>query len=240
MSDKGSDESGNFLRAQEQNFIYRAEGENPMMTNLRRLVWGCALSMCLCVPAVMAQNVTGSITGEVTDPSGAVVANAQVVAHNLDTGVDTAGTSNADGVYRIDFLPAGHYDVTVTAAGFSKATLPAFSLEAVQTATLNVTLQVGAATTTVNVSGSAPILNTSDPTISSTFTANTISNFPLNGLDFSAVTLYEPGVVDTAGTSGPTQIERSNYFVDTPNMNGNRAQANNYTLDGIDINEIVQ
>ena len=89
----------------------------------------------------------------------------------------------------------------------------------------------------MNVSGSAPILNTSDPTISATFTANTISNFPLNGLDFSALTLYEPGVVDTAGTSGPTQIERSNYFVDTPNMNGNRAQANNYTLDGIDINE---
>jgi len=208
-----------------------------MTTNLRRLFWGCALSMCLSVPAAMAQNVTGSVTGEVTDPSGAVVANAQVVAHNLDTGVDTAATSNADGVYRLDFLQAGHYQVTVTASGFSKTALPAFSLEAVQTPTLNVTLQVGAATTTVNVSGSAPILNTSDPTISSTFTANTISNFPLNGLDFSAVTLYEPGVVDTAGTSGPTQIERSNYFVDTPNMNGNRAQANNYTLDGIDINE---
>jgi len=57
-----------------------------MTTNLRRLVWGCALSMCMCVPAAMAQNVTGSITGEVTDPSGAVVSGAQVVAHNLDTG----------------------------------------------------------------------------------------------------------------------------------------------------------
>lgn len=208
-----------------------------MKTNLRRVIWGCALSMCACVSAAMAQNVTGSITGEVTDPSGAVVSGAQVVAHNLDTGIDTQAISNADGVYRIDFLPAGHYQVTVQAAGFNKETLPEFALEAVETLTLNVTLHVGAATTTINVSGSAPILNTSDPTISSTFTANTISNFPLNGLDFSAVTLYEPGAVDTAGTSGPTFIERDTYYTDTPNMNGNRAQANNYTLDGIDLNE---
>ncbi len=185
----------------------------------------------------MAQNVTGSITGVVTDPSDAVVSGAQVVAHNLDTGVDTSATTNADGLYRIDFLPAGHYQVTVDAKGFSRSTLPEFSLEAVETPTLNVKLTVGAATTTVNVSGAPPILNTSDPTISSTFTSNTISNFPLNGLDFSAITLYQPGAVDTGGTQGPTGIERSTYFVDTPNMNGNRAQGNNYTLDGIDINE---
>ncbi len=208
-----------------------------MRTSLRQLVWGLALSLCTCIPAAMAQNVTGSITGEVTDPSGAVVSGAQIVAHNLDTGIDTSATTNADGVYRIDFLPAGHYQVTVQAAGFNKETLPALTLEAVETPTLNVKLQVGSAATTVNVSGSAPTLDTSDPTLSTTFTANTISNFPLNGLDFSAVTLYEPGVVDTAGTSGTTSIERSTYYVDTPNMNGNRAQANNYTLDGIDINE---
>jgi len=208
-----------------------------MRTFSRQFVWGCALSVCMGVPVAMAQNVTGSITGEVTDPSGAVVSGAQVVAHNLDTAIDTQAITNADGVYRIDFLPAGHYQVTVQAAGFNKESLPAFSLEAVETPTLNVTLHVGAASTTVNVSGSAPILDTTEPTVSTTFTANTIANLPLNGLDFSAVTLYEPGAVDTAGTSGPTNIERSTYFTDTPNMNGNRAQANNYTLDGIDINE---
>ncbi|HVT99779.1 MAG TPA: carboxypeptidase regulatory-like domain-containing protein [Acidobacteriaceae bacterium] len=208
-----------------------------MAKTLRQLMWLGALVLCASVPAAMAQNVTGSITGQVTDASGAVVAGAQVIAHNLDTGVNTTATTNGEGIYRIDFLPAGHYQVTVDAKGFSKATLPEFALEAVETPTLNVKLQVGTATTTVNVSGAPPILNTNDPTLSATFTANTVSNFPLNGLDFSAVTLYEPGVVDTAGTSGPTQIERSNYYVDTPNVNGNRAQANNYTLDGIDINE---
>jgi len=200
-------------------------------------MWGWALILCAGIPAAMAQNVTGSIAGTVLDPSGAVIPGAQVIAHNLDTGVDSAAKTNGEGVYQINFLPAGHYEVSVQAAGFDKATLPAFTLEAVQTPTVNVTMHVGAGTTTVNVTGAPPILDTNDPTISSTFTANTISNFPLNGLDFSALTLYQPGAVDTAGSSGPQSIERSTYYTDTPNMNGNRAQGNNYTLDGIDINE---
>ena len=208
---------------------------NLMKTSLRQLVWGLALSVCL--PAAMAQTVTGSISGEVKDQSGAVVSGAQVTAHNLDTDVDTSAQTNSDGVYHIEFLPIGHYQVSVKATGFNREALSAFSLEALQTATLNVTLHVGSAATTVNVSGAAPILNTESPTLDSTFTANTIANLPLNGLDFSALTLYVPGSVDTAGTSGTTSFERSTYYTDTPNMDGNRAQSNNYTLDGIDMNE---
>jgi len=208
-----------------------------MTTNLRQLFWGCALVICACVSAAMAQTVTGSITGLVTDPSGAVVAGAQVVAHNLATGVDSAATTDAAGLYHIEFLPIGRYELSVQASGFSRETLPAFSLEALQTATLNIALRVGSANVTVSVSAAAPILNTESPTLDSTFTANTIQNLPLNGQDFSALTLYVPGSVDTAGTSGTTNFERSTYYTDTPNMNGNRAQANNYTLDGIDLNE---
>src|SRR5437868_15370661 len=117
-----------------------------------------------------------------------------------------------------------------------RAVVAPFSLEVSQKAKFNVALKVGSAESTVNVSSAAPILETEDPTVNSTFTANTISNLPLNGLDFSALTLYVPGAVDTAGTSGPTSFERSTYFTDLPNINGNRAQANNYTLDGIDMN----
>ncbi len=89
----------------------------------------------------------------------------------------------------------------------------------------------------MKVSAAAPILDTTDATLGGTITANTIRNFPLNGLDFSALTLYIPGSVSTAGTSGTTSIERSTYFTDTVNIDGNRAQANNFTLDGIDMNE---
>src|SRR5665213_2492644 len=213
-------------------------GKAPFMrTRFQRLLWGCALALWMSMPVAFAQTITGSITGEVTDPSGAVISGAQVVAHNLDTGVDSPATTNANGFYRINYLPIGRYDVTVQAAGFNKVTVPAFTLEVLQTPTFNVKLQVGSASTTLEVSAAAPILNTNDATLGTTLTANTIRNFPLNGLAFSALTLYVPGSIDTDGTSGTTSIERSTYFVDTPNMNGNRAQANNYTLDGIDMNE---
>jgi hypothetical protein len=184
-----------------------------------------------------AQNIAGSINGEVSDTSGAVIPNARVTAHNIDTGVDTRTTANGEGVYHIQFLPPGHYQLSVEASGFKTASVAPFTLEALQAATFNVTLQVGSASTSVNVSAAAPILDTSNITQSSTFTANTIKNLPLNGLDFSALTLYMPGSVNTAGTSGPTSFERSTYYTDLPNVNGNRAQANNFTLDGIDINE---
>ena len=205
------------------------------MNVLRFTLFGCAMAMC--VSAASSQTVTGSISGQVTDPSGAVLPGAHVVAADLDTNVSTTTTTNADGLYRIDFLPIGHYQVTVEANGFARATLPPFTLEVQQTADFDVKLTVGATTANVSVSAAAPILNTDDPTIGSIFTANTISNLPLNGLDFSEATLYMPGAVTSYGTSGPSSIERSTFNSDTPNFNGNRSQANNYTIDGIDMNE---
>jgi hypothetical protein len=209
-----------------------------MKINLLRLVFGSTFALLACLPLALCQSVTGSITGQVADPTGAVVSGAHVTAHNLETGVDTSATTNSTGLFRIDSLPIGNYQVSVQAAGFTTENLPPFSLEVLQTANFNVNLTVGSSSTTVSVSSSAtPILNTTDPTLDSTFTANTIENFPLNGLDFSALTLYVPGSVTTYGTGGTTSFERSTYNSDQPNINGNRAQANNYTIDGIDMNE---
>jgi hypothetical protein len=196
-----------------------------------------ALSTLLWAPAPHAQTVTGAVTGTVTDPSGAVVQGAKVVAHNIDTGVDSAATTNHAGSYDIKFLPIGHYQVSVEAAGFGKETVPPFTLEILQTARFNVQMKIGGTEQTVTVSQAAPILDTNDATLGSTITANTIQNFPLNGLDFSSLTLYVPGSVSTVGNTGTTGIERSTSYTDTINLNGNRAQANNYTLDGIDLNE---
>ena len=206
-------------------------------------MWRClpllVVPFVLTIPSPLsAQTVTGTIDGTVTDPSGALVPNAQVTATNTATGVVTQATTNGAGVYDIRFLPIGQYEVSVSATGFATQKYPAFALEVNQIAKVDVHLQPGTSTTTVNVEGGIPpILNTSDSTLSGTFTANTIRNMPLNGLDFSALTLYLPGAVSTAGTSGTTSIERSTYYTDSANLNGNRAQANNYTLDGIDINE---
>jgi hypothetical protein len=214
------------------------------MLSPRRLFFGavvfftaCFLALTLNSTSANAQTVTGNITGTVTDASGAVVAGATVTARDVRTGVETQTTTNGAGVYSIRFLPIGQYDLTVKASGFTSQTIPAFALEIDQTAKLDLHLAVGSSMQTVNVTTSAEILNTENASLSGTFTANTIQNFPLNGLDFSALTLYIPGSVSTAGTSGTTFIERSTYYTDSINLNGNRAQANNYTLDGIDINE---
>ena len=207
---------------------------------MRNLLFGfiaCVLAVLAYVPAAQSQAVTGAITGEISDPTGAVVPGARVTAHAVATGVDTATTTNDAGQYRIQFLPIGRYTVSIQASGFTTANVSEFSLEVNQTATFNVKLQVGNTSSSVNVSAAAPILQTESLSVDSTFTANTIANLPLNGLDFSALTLYVPGSVDTAGVAGTTSYERSTYFTDTPNMNGNRAQANHYTLDGIDMNE---
>ncbi len=208
-----------------------------MKTDFPKLLVCSLLAVLLCVAPAPAQTVTGAVTGIITDPSGSLLPGATVVAHNVDTGVDSTATADAAGLYRISFLPVGRYQLAIDAVGFASQTVPAFHLEALQTATFNIKLAVGTASTTVEVSEAAPILNTNDATLSSTFTATTIENVPLNGLDFSALTLYVPGSVSTAGTGGTTGIERSTYYTDSVNLNGNRAQANNYTLDGIDINE---
>jgi hypothetical protein len=193
--------------------------------------------MLLSASFAFGQSDTGSIAGVVSDPSGAVIAGATVIAHNLGTNIDTPATTNASGGYHINFLPIGKYDVRVTAPGFSAAKVPAFSLEALQTVSFNVKLSVQGSDSSVQVSAFAPILHTDDYSLSGTFTENTISNFPLNGLDFSALTLYVPGAVSTYGNTGTTVIERSTYYSDSVNVNGNRAQSNNYTLEGIDMNE---
>jgi len=188
-----------------------------------------------------AQTVTGNITGTVTDPSGAIISGASVTATNTGTGIQTQATTNEDGVYTVRFLPIGQYQVSISAPNFVTSQFPPFQLEINQTVKIDGKLQIGGAEQTVNVSGGVtPILNTNDASLGVTFSSNEIANVPLNGLNFSSITLYSPGAVSTNGPSGFTgnnAIERNTYYSGVPNVNGNRAQANNYTLDGIDMNE---
>jgi hypothetical protein len=220
---------------------FDAELERHKMNSLRIKTIVMAMVMAIfTVTLSYAQTVTGAISGQVTDESGAVIAGAQIVAHNIATGVDTKATANETGNYSIRFLPIGRYELTITANGFEAQKFPAFSLEVDQTAKLDAKLKVGAASTTTVVEGSvAPILNTNDASLGLSLTSNQIQNVPLNGRNFSSVTLFIPGAVSTSptGFTGSNAIERSTQYTGIPNVNGNRAQANNYTLDGIDLNE---
>lgn len=202
----------------------------------------CLLAACLNLGFAHAQTVTGSITGTVTDPSGAVIPGAHVIAKNVDTSVQSETNTNSDGAYTIRFLPIGNYTVTVQANGFGAQTFPSFALEVDQTAKFNAKLTVGSATANVEVKGEvAPILDTTDATLASTFTANQLANLPLNGGNFAQVAEFAPGVVATPnGFSGGVAIERDTSFSSTVAVAGNRDQENDYTLEGADNNEPQQ
>ena len=197
------------------------------------------LAACLLTGIASAQTVTGSVTGQVTDSNGAAIPNATVTAINVDTGVKTPAQTNKDGIYTIRFLAIGQYKVSTAATGFSERVTAPFTLEINQTIKIDSTLSVGSASTTVEVTEAAPILNTTDGVISTTFSNNEIQTLPLEGRNFQAVTLFTPGVVQTdpTGMTGSNATERSTTSNNLISVNGNRGQANYYTLDGVDINE---
>jgi len=210
-----------------------------MRTNSFRCLAGCCLVALLCLPSALGQTVTGSITGLVTDPSGAVVVGAAVIAENTATAVKTSATTNAAGVYTIRFLPIGTYTMKIDAKGFATEKVEPFPLEIDQTAKFDVKLRI-AGSTTVDVKETFhPILNTTDSTLGNTLSTNEIENIPLNGRNFSALTLFQPGAIDTdpTGMSGNNAIERNTYNSGIAAINGNREQANNYTIEGADNNE---
>src|SRR5581483_624564 len=187
----------------------------------------------------LAQTVTGTITGLVTDPSGAVVVGATVTAQNTSTGVQTTGQTNGAGVYSIRFLPIGTYSLSVEAKGFSLQKVNAITLEIDQAAKINVALKIATSETTVVTETAHPILDTTDATLGNVLTTTEIENIPLNGRNFSSLTLFQPGAVDTdpTGMNGNNAIERNTYNSGIASINGNREQANNYTLEGADNNE---
>jgi hypothetical protein len=198
------------------------------------------LAACLCGAFAHAQTVTGSVTGVVTDATGAIIPKAAVVAENLETGVKTTGSTNDAGVYSLRFLPIGKYRVVVQASGFSVQTTSSFTLEINQTVKVDTHLTVGSTASTVDVAaGASPILNTTDGTLGISLSTNEIANIPLEGRNFSSVTMFQPGAVNTdpTGMIGSNAIERNTFNNGIASINGNRNQANNYLLDGIDLNE---
>ena len=208
------------------------------MRSLRYSI-GVLLAAALSFTHVAAQTVTGSITGQVTDPSGAVVAGATVTAENVATSVKTTATTNGAGVYTLRFLPIGSYKVTVDAKGFASTNVAPFALEIDQTAKIDVGLKISSAETVVVQGEAHPILNSTDATLGNTLSTTEIANIPLNGRNFSSLTLYQPGAIatDPTGLTGNNAIERNTYNSGVVAINGNRQQANNYMVEGADNNE---
>jgi len=202
----------------------------------RNLPWlGLMTVITLCViffqpPMVHGQVDEGSITGTVTDTSGAVVPNAQVTLLNTDQGITLETRTNNNGGYTFSPVRIGHYTVTVTAQGFAKTTQKNLTVSVAQVLGVNVQLKLGATTETVEVNTAPPLLQTEEASVGQVITQQQVNNLPLNGRNFTF--LAQLG----AGMQTPQADTRGNAASGAFSANGLRPAQNNYLLDGIDNN----
>ena len=175
---------------------------------------------------------TGSITGTVKDPSGAAIAGATVVVTSPERGITREMQTNSTGDYNQSGLSEGNYDVIVTATGFKKFQAKAVKLDVSEKARVDVTLQVGAATTEVVVEGTnVAQVETQSSELAGTVSGKEISQLQLNGRNFTTLVALVPGVSNQTGMDEPqVGINGSVAF----SMNGGRTEYNAWELDGGD------
>jgi outer membrane receptor protein involved in Fe transport len=184
-----------------------------------------------------SQEVTASVAGTITDQSGASVPGATVTATSQEQGLSYTDVTNDTGLYRIAQLPAGTYTLKVQKSGFALASYPPFVLTVNQVARIDVAMKVGRATETVEVSGEAPILKTETTQVDTVIDAATNDNLPLASRNYVQLTLLAPGAVSTDPSSFNNGNNTAGYG-GRPLINGNREQANNFLLDGMDNNQV--
>ena len=191
----------------------------------RRTIAFGLLAQLLMAGFLWAQSDRGSITGTVTDPTGAVVPGVQVTATNTDTAVQTNATTNDVGLYRILNLPVGQYSVLFVKEGFQKIERTGITLTISQVAEINVTLNVGAVTQTVEVKAEAPVLQSQTNDTGSTMTLQAYRALPLSidgGRDIMAFAFATtPGV---EGNSWTTYISGTQAFSNEVLIDGTLAQ----------------
>jgi len=190
------------------------------------------------VGGAMAQLDTAVISGTVRDPSGAVIPGAMISIHNQETGLVRTTTSNGSGTYQMGEIPPGVYSIEAQAQGFSISRQENATLALSQALVFNFVLKVGAATSTVEVATSAVNLDTASASLGVTIPADTVSELPLNGNNYTQELLLMPGVtgVNHDQTGGRTNAVGAVVF---PSVNGATNRSNTYYLDGVNNNEAI-
>jgi Carboxypeptidase regulatory-like domain/TonB dependent receptor-like, beta-barrel len=141
---------------------------------------------------------SGTITGSVTDPSGASVPGAAISLQNIATNLKWQMKTGASGIYTFSSLPVGTYNLTVTAQGFTSAQVTGIKLEVNATLQQNVRLRVGQVNQSVKVSAAPPTLNTQNASVGQVISSKEVTDLPLNGRDFQQLQLLSPGTISTA------------------------------------------
>jgi hypothetical protein len=193
-----------------------------------------AISLLMRAP-VRAQDILGAITGTVKDSSGRVVADATVKARSINTNQEISQHTDSNGSYSALNLPIGMYDVTIVKAGFRTETHTQVLVSGNRTATVDATLQVATANTTVNVIETTPLMNQTDTTNGYVVDTLTIQNTPLGTGSFTQLAILAPGVhADLLGGSGSNSgLGNQAIFA-----NGQRDTSNSFSLNGVDTNNL--
>ena len=184
--------------------------------------------------AGVAQELAATLTGTVTDPSGAVMSGATIVVHSQQTGADVRTiTTSSSGGFNITNIPAGLYTVTVTDAGFQTSVFKDVVLNVAEKHTLDVQLQAGKVSQTVEVVAENTAIQTTTAEESGTVTGDQVRELALNNRNFEQLVLLQPGVTNQLGDEPGFGLS-SNTSI---SINGARQGANNWTVDGADIND---
>ena len=183
-----------------------------------------------------AQSTGGRIIGKVSDPSGAVVADAKITLTNEATRVTSETESNKSGDYAFPTVAVGTYTVEFEATGFKKLTRKKVALDLNETLTVNASLELGAATETVEVTSEAPLVDTSSTQLGATVDSLMATQLPLNTRDTYQLLQLQPGVMSNVGGSNSIA-----YGSDQPgvvSVNGGRGRSNNFNVNGGDANDL--
>jgi hypothetical protein len=211
---------------------------------------GTAVGLVLCVLVVVcvgalcplpstAQVAGATLSGLVSDPSGAAIANATVTSKNVATGETRDVTTNAEGFYSIPNLLPGTYEVTVTAPQFQKLVQKGITLTVGAQQGLNLSLRPGKVTEIVEVLSTPPDVQTTSSAISSTVDSKTVRELPLNGRDWTTLATLEAGVVSVPNqaTTSFNANKGNRGFGNQLADSGHRPNENSYRLNGITIND---
>jgi hypothetical protein len=188
---------------------------------------------------VWGQAATTSLRGTVTDSTGAVIPNAQVVLLNAALGTSRTEKTGPQGQYQFQSLSPGTYTLTITAPGFRTYTRTSLQLLVNLPATVNSQLEVGQATQTVTVSASTVALNTTDATLGNAVNNSTIEALPMEGRNVPDLLSLQPGVLYLGGSQTPSSTTTSNDSRSGA-VSGTRSDQNNIVLDGVEDNNTLE
>ena len=199
---------------------------------MKRFLGVVAVMLSLAAPSV-AQNSHGSISGLVTDPSGAVIPKAQVTVTDTDTGAVTHVKTNSAGSYSALELSPGAYKVTVEATGFKSEELDGLTVQTQQNATVNVKMSVGTTSETVDVSSSTSLLDTQDATTGQVLTTQEVQDLPNNGRSPLGFARDEYGAVPKAKHAQSAVGPTAQQTADDISLGGGNSASNEILLNGI-------